>query len=194
MTDQDTRARWRQATTRSIASEDTAKNTAKDTVTGTSTDTKTVTMTRRYDAPPAEVWDAWTNPDRLPRWLGTVSGTLEPGGEVLLLMTTDDKPVPCRIVDCQPERRLAVIWCQPGEPESAAEIRLRPDENGDGTIGTILTLEHGRLPKDLAVGYGYGWEDFLDRLAALLTGGDPGAISWTESQQALRPLWSAELT
>jgi uncharacterized protein YndB with AHSA1/START domain len=184
--DQDiTRTRWREATTRQITSDDV---TSDD---NTGAGTKSVLMSRRYDATPAEVWDAWTNPDRLSRWLGTVTGTLEPGSEVLLLMTTDDKPVPCRIIDCQPQRRLAVIWCQPGEPESAAEIRLRPDSRGDGTI---LELEHGRLPKNVAVGYGYGWEDFLDRLAALLTGGDPGAISWTESQETLQPLWAAQLT
>lgn len=180
------RTRWRESTTRRIAIE-------QATAAGghaASEDIRTVVMSRRYDAPPAEVWDAWTNPDRLARWLGTVSGILEPGGAAQLVMS-EDITVPCRIVDCQPGRRLAVIWCHPGEPESAAEIRLRPDETGDGTI---LELEHGRLPKDIAVDYGYGWEDFLDRLAALLTGGDPGAISWTESQETLRPLWHAELT
>lgn len=190
MNDQNTtRTRWREATTRRIISED-AEAAEETQDTEAATDSRTVLMSRRYDAAPAEVWDAWTNPDRLVRWLGTVSGTLEPGGAAILQMTTDDTPVPCHIVDCQPERRLAVIWCQPGEPESAAEIRLRPDENGDGTI---LELEHGRLPKDLAVGYGYGWEDFLDRLAAMLTGGNPDAISWSESKEKLRPLWSAEL-
>jgi hypothetical protein len=40
-----------------------------------------------------------------------------------------------------------------------------------------------------AAGYGYGWEDFLDRLAALLAGDDPDAISWAESQRVLKPLW-----
>lgn len=87
---------------------------------------------------------------------------------------------------CEPPRRLAVAWCYPGEPESAAELRLRPD--GDGTI---LELEHSRLPDGLAAGYGYGWEDFLDRLAALLAGADPDAVSWAESQQLLKPLWEA---
>jgi len=160
---QDTnRSRWREETTRRITSEG-----------ATAEDTKTVSMSRRYDATPAEVWDAWTNPGRLARWLGTVSGTLKPGGEALLAMS-DEITVPCRIVDCQPELRLAVIWRHPGEPESSAEIRLRPGEHGEGTI---LELEHRLLPKDLAVGYGYGWEDFLDRLAALLAGGDPDAIS-----------------
>jgi uncharacterized protein YndB with AHSA1/START domain len=148
-------------------------------------ETQSVFMSRRYRAPVGEVWDAWTDPGRLARWLGSVSGTLRPGGEALLVMSPDIT-VPCRIVACEPPRRLAVIWSHPGEPESAAEIRLRAD--GDGTV---LELEHGRLPAGLSVGYGYGWEDFLDRLAALLAGGDPDLVSWEESQEVLEPLWSA---
>ena len=150
-------------------------------------DGRVVRMSRRYAAPAADVWDAWTNPERTARWLGVISGELRAGGEALLVMTEDVK-VPCRITACDPPRRLAVTWRHPGEPESAAEIRLRPD--GDGTI---LELEHARLRAGDAAGYGYGWEDFLDRLAALLAGGDPGAVSWAESQRVLKPLWEAAL-
>jgi uncharacterized protein YndB with AHSA1/START domain len=100
---------------------------------------------------------------------------------------SDDIKVPCRITACDPPRRLAVTWRHPGEPPSAAEIRLREDAEG-----TVLELEHARLRADDAVGYGYGWEDFLDRLAALLAGDDPDAISWAESQRTLKPLWGAQ--
>lgn len=142
-----------------------------------------VRMSRRYPAPVTDVWAAWTDPERTARWLGAVSGDLRPGGEALLVMA-EDVEVPCLITACDPPRRLAVTWRHPGEPESAAEIRLRAD--GDGTI---LELEHARLRAGDAAGYGYGWEDFLDRLAALLAGGDPAAVSWEESQRVLRPLW-----
>jgi hypothetical protein len=69
------------------------------------------------------------------------------------------------------------------------EIRLRADG-----VGTMLELEHARLRPGDAIGYGYGWEDFLDRLAALLTGDDLDAISWAESQRVLKPLWGTALT
>lgn len=170
MTDKETIARWHADTTRRI--------------TGAEGE-RAARMTRRYDFPAEAVWDAWTNPDRLPRWLGEVSGDFRPGGEVLLDMAPDAK-VPCEITGCEPPRRLAVIWRHPGEPESAVELRLTPD--GDGTI---VELEHSRLPGEASAGYGYGWEDFLDRLGALLTDGDPDSVSWAESQEALRPLWEA---
>ncbi len=143
-----------------------------------------VFMSRWYDAPVEAVWDAWTNPERLARWLGSVRGDLRPGGEALLEMTAEIT-VTCRITQCQAPGLLAVAWCHPGEPESAARIRLRADGGG-----TVVELEHARLPAGLRVDYGYGWEDFLDRLGTLLTGGDPDSVSWAESQQVLRPLWA----
>jgi uncharacterized protein YndB with AHSA1/START domain len=174
MTDTNARARWRAGTSRQVTPGD--------------DDGHVVLVSRRYEAPVADVWDAWTNPERTSRWLGAVSGDLREGGEALLVMT-EDITVPCRITACDPPRRLAVVWAHPGEPESAAEIRLR----ADGT-GTVLELEHARLRAGDAVGYGYGWEDFLDRLAALLAGDDPDAISWAESQRVLKPLWDSALT
>jgi uncharacterized protein YndB with AHSA1/START domain len=174
MTDEQARARWRAGTTRQITPD--------------GGDGRVVRMSRRYAAPAADVWDAWTNPERAARWLGAISGELREGGEALLVMS-DDIKVPCRITACDPPRRLAVTWRHPGEPPSAAEIRLREDAEG-----TVLELEHARLRADDAVGYGYGWEDFLDRLAALLAGDDPDAISWAESQRTLKPLWGAQLS
>src|SRR5271166_5400727 len=67
----------------------------------------------------------------------------------------------------------------------------RPRSGSADGDGTVLELEYGRLAAGLSVGYGYGWEDFLDRLAALLAGGDPALVSWEESQEVLKPLWSA---
>ncbi len=36
----------------------------------TSTDERTMTLTRHFDATPAQVYAAWTDPDVLPRWFG----------------------------------------------------------------------------------------------------------------------------
>ena len=42
--------------------------------------TVTVTISRTYDADAEDVWDALTNPERLPRWFYPVSGDLRVGG------------------------------------------------------------------------------------------------------------------
>lgn len=170
MTDTETIARWRAETLRQITG---------------APGNRSVVMERYYDFAIEAVWDAWTNPDRLARWLGNVSGDLRPGGEIVLAMGPDEK-VPCEIAACEAPRRLTVLWRYPGEPESAAELRLTPDGGG-----TVLRLEHARLPQDLSAGYGHGWEDFLDRLGVFLAGADPESVSWARSQDVLRPLWDA---
>jgi len=55
---------------------------------------RTLTITARFDAPPARVWQVWEDPRQLERWWGppTYPATvlhhdLTPGGEVTYLMT-----------------------------------------------------------------------------------------------------------
>ena len=43
-------------------------------------DTVSVELARTYRAEAEDVWDALTNPERLPRWFYPVSGDLEVGG------------------------------------------------------------------------------------------------------------------
>ena len=41
---------------------------------------RTITVSRVYDAPPDDLWDACTNPERVSRWFLPISGDLRPGG------------------------------------------------------------------------------------------------------------------
>lgn len=43
-------------------------------------DTVAVSLTRTYDADVDDVWDALTNPERLPRWFSPVTGDFRVGG------------------------------------------------------------------------------------------------------------------
>ena len=45
---------------------------------------RTVTIRRTYAADQADVWDACTNPDRIPRWFLPVTGDLQVGGRYQL--------------------------------------------------------------------------------------------------------------
>ncbi|HLK73100.1 MAG TPA: hypothetical protein VKU77_05565 [Streptosporangiaceae bacterium] len=44
---------------------------------------RVVTVSRSYPAELADVWDACTNPERIPRWFLPVSGQLREGGRLL---------------------------------------------------------------------------------------------------------------
>ena len=41
---------------------------------------RTLTVSRIYDTPPEDLWDACTDPERIARWFLPISGDLRPGG------------------------------------------------------------------------------------------------------------------
>jgi hypothetical protein len=58
----------------------------------------------------------------------------------------------------------------------------------------VLTLEHSLVTAATAIDYGYGWEDFLNRLNELVAGRDPRSVSWLDAQRDLKPLWRIRRT
>jgi len=146
---------------------------------------RTVTLSRSYAGTPAELWSACTDPDRVARWLGKVAGDRVIGGEIRLTMTPPDQDIAVlRIESCDEPHRLSVGWSWPGEDDSRVELTLEPQGES-----TKLTLEHSLVTEATAVDYGYGWEDFLNRLHELLDGRDPAAVAWSDAEEHLKPLW-----
>ncbi|MGC4936379.1 SRPBCC domain-containing protein [Kribbella sp. DT2] len=155
------------------------------TITRSTGGTYAVVLRRTYDADLQDVWSAWTTPSRLTRWLGDVTGTREVGGTVHLTMSPPDQDVATvHITTCNAPTNLQARWTWPGEPDSTVDLQLQPTGST-----TVLTLTHSQVPEKSAVEYGYGWEDFLNRLTRLLADEDPAAVSWSEAQQHLKPLW-----
>jgi uncharacterized protein YndB with AHSA1/START domain len=132
-----------------------------------------VSLTRNYDAPVEDVWDACTNPERLPRWFLPVSGDLRVGGRFQLQGNAGGT-----IESCDPPRSFRATW-EIGEQVSRIELRL--EGRGDGTQ---LTLHH-TVPEDdhwrrFGPGaVGVGWE-----LAALGLGRHFGADVAVDPAQA----------
>jgi uncharacterized protein YndB with AHSA1/START domain len=103
---------------------------------GTDTrEARTVVLTRRYDAPIEDVWDAVTDPERIARWFLPVTGDLRPGGRYQTQGNAGGV-----IKACEPPRRLLVTW-EMGEVKEGdlSEVELRLSEV-DG--GTEFTLDH----------------------------------------------------
>jgi len=157
----------------------------------TAVQTVSVSVTRAYDADAAEVWDALTNPERLPRWFYPVTGDLEVGGTFQLEGNAGGD-----ILRCERPVRLEVTF---GGPDSILDVRLA---EASGT--TTLELTH-TVPLAMAgsgagaLFVGPGWDGALLGLGLHLGGvttGDPleaanlpeviefnrGSISrWTEA-------------
>ena len=93
---------------------------------------RVMTIGRTYDAPADDVWDAVTNPERLPRWFLPVSGDLREHGRYQLEGNASGT-----IERCDPPKGFAATWEYGGEV-SWIEVRLSPESEG----GTRLELEH----------------------------------------------------
>ena len=92
----------------------------------------TITVSRVYDTPPEDLWDACTNPDRISRWFLPISGDLRPGGRYEFEGNASGM-----IERCEPPHSLTATW-EYGGQTSWVELRLTPELDG----GTRLALEH----------------------------------------------------
>lgn len=93
---------------------------------------RSVTLTRMYDTTPDDLWDAVTNPERLPRWFLPVSGDLRLGGHYQLKGNAGGT-----ISDCQPPHFLSLTW-EFGGGVSWLEVSIAPE----GETQSTLTLSH----------------------------------------------------
>ena len=126
----------------------------------------------RIDAPPERVWEFFTRPEAIIRWMGEYAAlTPEPGGE--FTVNVKGAPVRGRYLELDPPHRLLLSWGYAGSAElppgaSTVEVRLVPDGSG-----TRVHLEHRDLPDPEKPGHAQGWQHYLARLAAA-SSGDPG--------------------
>jgi uncharacterized protein YndB with AHSA1/START domain len=130
------------------------------------------------DATPEVVYEFFSEPEKLSRWLG-ISAEVDrrPGGTWRIDVNGQGLVTAGEIVERQPPHRLVLTfgWEQPGGPAplppgaSTVEVTLTPE--GDGTH---VRVEHRDLPPELRVVHDLGWEQGLARLAVAATGGDPG--------------------
>ena len=99
---------------------------------------RVVVGTRLYSTDRDDLWNALTDPERIPRWFLPVTGRLELGGRFQLEGNAEGS-----ILQCDPPEALDVTW-EFGGQVSWVHVRLAQDEGG-----TRLTLEH-LIPKDEA--------------------------------------------
>ena len=92
---------------------------------------RVVVAERLYPTDPADLWDALTSPERLPRWFLPVEGELRLGGRYQLIGNAGGT-----ITRCDPPEALDVTW-EFGGGMSWVTARLAAEGEA-----TRLTLEH----------------------------------------------------
>ena len=133
-----------------------------------------LTLKRRFKAPPAKVFAAWTEPEKIKRWIGpagavcTAEFDLRVGGKRYRWLSGAGRR---RARGCRrhrevvPNEKLVFTWAWASTPEreSLVTVLIKPD--GDGTL---LTLTHEQFfDEDVRDRHQQGWAGALDKMEKL---------------------------
>jgi uncharacterized protein YndB with AHSA1/START domain len=113
-----------------------------------------------------DLWEACTDPERLGRWIASVSGDLVQGGEFTARFTSGWEGNG-RIDVCErPTRLFVTTWeDESRDQESTLEATLTAVEGG-----TRLVIEERGVPLEQIASYGAGWQVHAEDLAAHVAG------------------------
>ncbi len=122
---------------------------------------------RSYDTGIDDLWDAVTNPERLPRWFGQVEGEFKLGGQFQI-----DSNANGTILVCDPPRKLEVTWEYDGGI-SWVEVHLRA---GNAEETHLQLIHEAHVDPDWAAKYGpgavgVGWDLWMLGLQTHLASG-----------------------
>ena len=131
---------------------------------------------RTFDAPAQAVFDAWTSPEVLRRWLHSgpdhetpvAEVDLRVGGALRILMRSPGGPgrgARGEYTVIEPPHRLAFTWIWDDDEENPQLIELEFTEH-DGR--TTVVMRNSGIPADERAGQLTGWHGCLDNLARQL--------------------------
>ncbi|MEU5841176.1 SRPBCC family protein [Rhodococcus sp. NPDC047139] len=146
---------------------------------------KVVTVSRSYRTSVEDLWEACTDPRRIPRWFLPVEGDLEVGGRYQLEGNADGE-----ILTCDPPRMFTATWEFAGRV-SWIEVSILSEPGGRAR----LELSHIAYPDEHWQQYGpgavgIGWDQALLGLELYIGSGeavDPDEfMSWSMSEEGLQ--------
>ena len=131
-----------------------------------------LTLKRRLKAPPAKVFAAWTDPEKVKQWMGpgevkVLSVACDPraGGTFNWVMRTPDAEihdVSGVFREVVPDRKLVFTWAWKTTPEreSLVTVDIKPDGEG-----SLMTLTHEQFfDEDARDRHQGGWTGALDKM------------------------------
>jgi uncharacterized protein YndB with AHSA1/START domain len=144
----------------------------------TRSETSVVERELRVEADPETVFQFFTDPEKMTRWMG-VGATLDPRpGGAFRLNVMAKHFMAGEFVEVEPYSRVVFTWGYAEAPDggdnplppgsTTVEVSLVPDGEA-----TIVRLSH-RVPAGLHDFHVMGWDNYLPRLAVAAAGDDPG--------------------
>ncbi|MDT5210462.1 MAG: hypothetical protein QOF67_2877 [Mycobacterium sp.] len=145
-----------------------------------------LTISQSFDTDPADLWDAVTSIERIPRWFLPISGDLRVGGSYQL-----EGQAGGTILTCDPPKNFTATW-EYGGNVSWIDVTI----NSDGPDRARFVLEHIAAVDDATWhqfgpgAVGIGWDSMVLGLALHLSTGesiDPAAgQEWTGTDDGRR--------
>jgi uncharacterized protein YndB with AHSA1/START domain len=140
---------------------------------------RVVRIERTYDASAEDVFDAWTSPEVMRRWLHCAADWETPvaevdlrvGGNVRIVMRRPDgreASAEGKYTLIDRPRRLVMTWTFDDDPSNEQLIELSFSESGGST--RVLLVNNGISTDERRDGQDEGWRGCLDQLERLLTG------------------------
>lgn len=134
-----------------------------------------LTIKRRFKAPPAKVYAAWSDPEKMKNWMGpgdvqkvVAECDLRVGGRyhIKMIMTDDEHDVSGVYREIVPNEKLVFTWAWKSTPERESLVTVTfKDDNG----GTVMTLLHEQFfDEDARDRHNAGWTSIMDRLETFL--------------------------
>lgn len=131
-----------------------------------------LTIKRRFKAAPAKVFAAWTDPQKMMRWMGPpsiircdVENDLRVGGRyhIKMVVPGDEHDAQGVYREIVPNEKVVFTWAWKTTLErvSLVTVTIKPD--GDGSL---MTLHHEQFFDEAARdNHNKGWTAIMDRLA-----------------------------
>jgi uncharacterized protein YndB with AHSA1/START domain len=131
-----------------------------------------LTLKRRLKAPPAKVFAAWTDPEKMTRWMGPgeikamrAESDTRVGGRYRFVMQApngEEYDVGGVYREVVTNEKLVFTWAWKSAPERESLVTLLLKPDGDGTL---LTLTHEQFAdEESRDGHEQGWNSALDKL------------------------------
>jgi uncharacterized protein YndB with AHSA1/START domain len=135
-----------------------------------------LTLKRRINAPPAKVYAAWTDPQKLMGWFGpegakalSAEADVRVGGRyhiVFVMPDGEEHDVSGSYRDVVPAERLVFSWMWKSMPDRPSRVTISLKADGGGTL---LTLTHEELYDEATRDdHRTGWAGALDNLERYL--------------------------
>jgi uncharacterized protein YndB with AHSA1/START domain len=159
---------------------------ARDVVAGErdGVETRVVRATRVFDTTVEDLWQAVTDPERLPRWFLPVTGELRIGGRFQIEGNAGGE-----VLECHPPEHVAVTW-EFGEQVSWLDVRLTPAGDGRARLELWHTVPVDAHWEEFGPGaVGIGWELALMGLVLHTATGEAAdkdeVLQWQTTPDAL---------